>query len=326
MSVELESLALGLLAGLAFAAATSLAVTFAWPLLRALLPRLEPSRRARIVWLAATSPSVLPALLVALCFLPGVLASAGFGEDHCLRHPGHAHLCLRHANVPLTHAGGALLALCGALATVAVVREALRVMRTRRWLAGLRPRAKPYAPDVAVLPSAKPFAFTAGLWRPRIHLAASLLESLPSPQLAAVIEHERAHARRRDPLARLAARLLSIPLLPPLRRALLREHSIACEQACDAEAGRRIGDRLTVAEAILAVERSLAGAAPARAGIAGFDEGGVALRVRALVAAEPAPPRRGAWAFVALHVLLVAFAFSDALHHATEHLLAHLAR
>ena len=198
----------------------------------------------------------------------------------------------------------------------------MRLARTRRWLARLPRRAQRPAPDVEVFESAAPFAFAAGLRRPRVFLAASLVEGLPGSQLAAVIEHERAHARRRDPLARLAARVLSFAHLPGLRRTLLRELAIASEQACDAEAGRRVGDRLAVAEAILAVERILSSSAPARAGIAGFEGHSVAERVRALLAAEPPALRRRALRIAAALALAAGLALADPLHHATEHFLA----
>jgi beta-lactamase regulating signal transducer with metallopeptidase domain len=204
----------------------------------------------------------------------------------------------------------------------AVMPELVRLVGTRRWLAGLPRRSQRPAPDVEVFESASPFAFAAGLRRPRVHVAASLVECLPTAQLAAVVEHERAHARRRDPLTRLTARLLSRAHLPGLRRRLLHALAIASEQACDAEAGRRLGDRLLVAEAILAVERLLARSGPAPAGIAGIDGSSVAPRVRALLEPEPSLPRRGRAAAALALVLLVSLALADPLHHATEHLVA----
>jgi Zn-dependent protease with chaperone function len=322
MSAGLETLALGLLAGAGFAAATSLALALAWPHLRGRLARVHPALRSRVVWLAAVAPSALPALLVALCFVPGLLAAAGLASDHCDRHPDHLHLCLSHARAPLTQAGAGGLALAAILLGAAVAPELMRVWRTRRWLAGLVRRATWPACDVLVFESATPFAFAAGLRRPCVHVAASLVDALPPRQLAAVVEHERAHARRRDPLARLVARLLSRAHLPGLRRTLLHELKVASEQACDAEAGRRVGDRLAVAEAILAVERILSRAAPAPAGVAGIDGSSLGPRVRALLEAEPAPPRRGVGGAALALALLAGLALADPLHHATEHLLA----
>jgi Zn-dependent protease with chaperone function len=322
VSARLASLALGLLAGILFAGFTSLIVAWVWPRARVRLGCVHPELRARIVWLAAAAPSALPALVVALCFVPGLLAAAGLGVDHCARHPDHLHLCLTHASAHLTRAGIGLLAMSALLVAGVAIPELLRLARTRRWLTRLPRRAQRPAPDVEVFESAAPFAFAAGLRRPRVFLAASLAEGLPGQQLAAVIEHERAHARRRDPLARLAARVLSFAHLPGVRRALLHELAIASEQACDAEAGRCIGDRLAVAEAILAIERILAVSTPARTGIAGFEGNSVAERVRALLSAEPPAPGKRVYRIAAGLALGVGLAVADPLHHATEHLLA----
>jgi Zn-dependent protease with chaperone function len=318
LSALAATLALALVAWLAFAAASSLVLAALWPPMRRWLAGSHPSTRARAAWLVAAAPSVLPALAVGLCFVPGLL-----GADHCLHHPDHLHLCLRHASATLGGAHAGLLGGAAALGAVALAAEARRLARARRWLARLPRRAMALRCDVEVLESELPISFAAGLWRPRVHLAVGLLAALPKPQLEAVIAHERAHARRRDPLLWLAARVLSRPHLPALRRALLAELALASEQACDAEAGRRTGDRLAVAEAILAVERLLAGvASPAQDGLSAFGGSSVPARVRALLDAEPATPRRSAarWS-----VLALVPALADPLHHATEHLLSLLA-
>jgi Zn-dependent protease with chaperone function len=322
MSAQLASLALGLVAALSFAALISMGVAIAWPWLRARLAGAHPAVRARGVWLAAIAPGALPVLLVALCFLPGLLAAAGLGHDHCTQHPEHAHLCLTHASLPLTRAGAGLLALAALLLGAALAPEAASWLRTRRWLAGLTGRSSRFGRDVTLVESPAPFAFAAGWLRPRVYLTARLAEALPPPQLAAVVEHERAHARRRDPIARLVARVLSRAHLPRVRRQLLAELAFATESACDAEAGRRIGDRLAVAEAILAVERLLGASAPAPAGVTGFDGNAVVERVSALLASEPPAPPRIAWRIAFALAAIGAFASVDSLHHLTEHLLA----
>jgi hypothetical protein len=261
-------------------------------------------------------------MLVALCFVPGLLAAAGLGADHCAHHPDHLHLCLSHASAPLTHAGIGLLALGATLFAVVLIPDLMRLARTRRWLVRLPRCAARPARDVEVFESEAPFAFAAGLRRPRVFLAASLVNGLPADQLEAVVEHERAHVRRRDPLVRLCARVLSFAHLPGVRRVLLEDLALASEQACDAEAGRRVGDRLAVAEAILAVERILSVSAPVRTGLAGFKGSCVAARVRELVAAEPPAPGRRTYRMVAAIALGAGLACADPLHHATEHFLA----
>jgi Zn-dependent protease with chaperone function len=316
------TLALAALAGALFAAATSFALALSGSSLRRRLARLHPAARARAAFAAAVAPSLAPALLVALCFAPGLIAAAGLHGDHCLRHPGHAHLCLAHPGAALP--AGAAFAAAAAVAACAasLLAEARRHRRASRWLGGLGRSPSALGADVSLVASGAPLSFAAGLLRPRVHLAEGLVSSLAPEQLAAVLAHERAHARRRDPLARALARTLSWPHLPRMRRALLGEHALAAEQACDAEAAREVGDRLAVAEAILAVERLFApGAGAPPAGQPAFAGDAVAARVEALLAAEP--PQRGAPAArLAIPLALAALlARADPLHHATEHAL-----
>lgn len=63
-------------------------------------------------------------------------------------------------------------------------------------------------------------AFTAGYWRPRVYVAGELRALLNAEQLDAVVAHEAAHVRRRDPLRLSALRFLACTLfyLPALRR------------------------------------------------------------------------------------------------------------
>jgi Zn-dependent protease with chaperone function len=327
LTAPLATLAQGVLAGLAFTAALSLALALAWPTAARRLGRAHPALRARTAWILAVLPGVVPALLVALCFAPGALAGLGLHADHCARHPDHVHLCFAHAQGALSPALAALLAVAATGLAAAVGRETVGLVRARRWLARAGRSAVALAPDVRLIESRAPFSVAVGLLRPRVLVASALVRALPPEQLEAVIEHERAHARRRDPLARLAARALSWGHLPPVRRAILAEVALASEQTCDAEAAFRVGDRLVVAEAILAVERLLAGGVPPEgAGFPAFGGSAVGERVRALLGPErPAPVRRaGRLALPALAA--AALAAADPLHHATEHLLGLLAR
>lgn len=336
MSGPLATLSLALTVGAVFALATSLAVAALWPWASRRLASVHPGVRALVAWLAAVAPAAIPVLLLALCFLPGVLGAVGLASDHCVHHPDHAHLCLFHATAALTPARAGLLALAALLAVVAVAPDLRRMFVERRWLAGLPRRTAASCTEakeakvlryegeaLEIVECSTPFSFAAGLWRPRVHVAAGLVAALPERQLAAVIAHERAHAHRRDSLRRLTARVLSRVHLPAVRRALLAELALATEQACDAEAGRQIGDRVTVAETILAVERLLAGA-PDRLppGLAAFGGSFVADRVKGLLADETPRPPRAVCLLAGVFALLIALAVADGLHHETEHLLA----
>lgn len=95
-------------------------------------------------------------------------------------------------------------------------------------------------------------AFTVGLLAPRIYLAAELSQRLTAGQLAAVIAHEGAHVRRRDPLRLFLLRLLACTLfwIPALRR-LEEDVRDEAEVLADDTAAR--GRPLVLASAILAL-------------------------------------------------------------------------
>ncbi len=97
-------------------------------------------------------------------------------------------------------------------------------------------------------------AFTAGWLRPEVFVARALAERLSVDELTAVLAHEAAHVRRRDPLRLSILRLLSHTLfwIPALRRLaddLTDEAEIAADDAA-ARATPRV-DALVVASTIL---------------------------------------------------------------------------
>ena len=110
-------------------------------------------------------------------------------------------------------------------------------------------------------------AFTAGFWRPLIYVAESLQRELSGEQLAAVLAHEGAHVRRRDPfrlsvLRFFARTLFWLPAFQRLSDDLADESEIMAD---DAAAGEQ---PLVLASAILAVAGR--GPAPAFVGAPGF--------------------------------------------------------
>ena len=105
---------------------------------------------------------------------------------------------------------------------------------------------------IRIVPGLPTPAFTAGWFRPQIYLAASLSSVLSVEQLAAVISHEDAHRRRRDPLRLSMLRLLACTLfyLPALRR-LADDVADEAEIAADDDAAARSADPLVLASAIV---------------------------------------------------------------------------
>jgi Zn-dependent protease with chaperone function len=107
-----------------------------------------------------------------------------------------------------------------------LVREIIADRSFRRALA-----ASPPAPrDGAwVITDERPQAFCAGLLRPRVYFSTGALELLDPPALAAVLAHERHHARRHDPLRLACGRVLAAGLffIPGMRRLVERQDALA---------------------------------------------------------------------------------------------------
>lgn len=328
MTGWLGTLALAALAAGAFGALAACGVFAGYPGLRRALSRAHPAARADAALAAALAPAGIVALGLGLCFAPSALALAGLGADHCLGHAEHPHLCLTHHAFAPTPLLSLALAAGAAAAAVGLARAAGREVRARRWLDRLAAApATALAPAVRVVESEAAFCFAAGWLRPRVYVSAAFARALAPAALAAALEHEAAHARRRDALRLRVARALAWTQLPGARARILGDLALACEQACDEEAARRLGDRLRVAEAILVAERALAGAPPAPVAFAaGFGAGPIAARVQSLLAEPVARPARGLRPLVLTTLALAAPAAAEPLHHATEHLLGLLVR
>jgi hypothetical protein len=327
VSALLATLSLALLCGAGFALVAAAAVAIVWRLSRRSIGRAHPVWRARIAFLLAVAPAVLPAVALALVLAPGFAGAFGFAPDHCLAHGDHVHLCFAHPHAALTLPLAAWLALCASAFAVAAVRRTRRLADWRREIASFRRLApQRIAPDVRLIPSERPISVTVGLLRPEIWISTGLRAQLGADGLDAVIAHERAHRRRRDSLRRVLAHVLSRVQWPSVRRELLAELSLASEQACDEAAARAVGDRLQVAETLVAVER-IVSRAPAfeHPAWASFGGGELAARVHQLVDAPGAEPERvSAWLWFAAAVSVCAL--SEPLHHATEHALGWLLR
>jgi Zn-dependent protease with chaperone function len=293
----------------------------AYPLVAPRVGRLGPRQRSRILFALSMLPTGSGAAFLGIALLPSSAALAGVA-DHCATHTHHAHLCPVH---PWPYGpsvvGGLLLVGLGA----ALAGLGWRAYQARRALRALASLAEGREQDGTVrVRSPRPFAFTAGLLRPLVYVSTGLRESLSPSDLAVVVAHERAHARRRDALTTWAAAWLGALHLRSTGRRLAADLRAACERACDEDAARAVGARVDVAAALVRVEK-LQGRAGPWPSVA-FGGGDVEARVEALLVPEIADRRIRRlpfWGFVAT-TACVAVLFADPLHHAAETLVAFL--
>ncbi|MFA9460283.1 M56 family metallopeptidase [Thiohalorhabdus methylotrophus] len=310
--------------GLTAAGAAAALSQLVRPKVMGLLQRMPVEQQANLLLVWALFPLLAGLMAVAVVVAPSVSAALGLTADHCLLHgTHHSHLCLLHpGTTPEIPGAGALLGLMAAglvlsgAYKVRVLERANRPWRTLRRMARQAPRG-----PTRILETAQPVAATVGLLRPQVLFSRGLLDLLSPQQDRAVRAHEAAHRRRRDPLRLALARLGTTLHLPDTGRALYRELGLTVERAADEAAARIVGDRVTVAEALLAVARMRPVPAPGP----GFTGNPLEVRVQALL--EDAPASRRPWRGTGSTLVgfaLALLAFSPQLHHGLETLLGHL--
>lgn len=292
----------------------SLGLGLVYPRLRGPLGRLAPEDRARILSVLAGLPWLFVAGILALAFLPSLVTIPGLIEDHCLPHDHHAHLCLRHGLWAPSGQAWLLLAALGLAGAGFWFRFLRRFLEGRRQVRTLLRLARATG-SFHLLPSRKALAFSVGLLKPRTLLSSAVVTALDDADLQVVLAHESAHAQRRDALRLVVAEALLMAVPRRIRRTLLDDMSLACEEACDRQAVPEAGCPARMAEVLLRAHR-LGLAAPA--GVLGATGSQLSLRVHALLGAPyPAsPPWRWLLWFSPL-LLLVA----DPVHHLAESLL-----
>jgi Zn-dependent protease with chaperone function len=312
-----------------FGGMATLLASLVYPRVRVRLAALPAEARARWVLAWAAFPWLASATLLALCFLPSFWSLLGLAVDHCPLHDdGHVHLCLAHApHHPVTTIELALLA-AAALGIGAVVLRVIRAqLATWRAVSALLQVAGDEVHAGGLVASAEPLSVTAGLVWPLVLISTGLRNRLAPSHVEAVLAHERAHARRRDPLRLVAVALLGAAYATGTRRFLISDAALACEEAADEEAAGVVGDRTVVAEAIVAVERLL-GERTHQIGLAvGMTGCATEVRVEALLRDPilPSPAASSSWL---LWVALAAGALLGAseIHHITETVLDLIAR
>ncbi len=145
----------------------------------------------------------------------------------------------------------------------AVIRQRRRVTQLEKKLQSrLHPFTLPIPASIRDLASwylvddDQPMAFTWGVWRPRIALSTGLCKQLDEEAQEAVMFHEAAHARMRDPLQQTILVVLSEALGPLGMHALYKRYLIGREIWADQEALRACGgDDIPLLSALVAVGR-----------------------------------------------------------------------
>jgi Zn-dependent protease with chaperone function len=278
--------------------------------------RVPPAVAAgRLRWLLAM-PVGVGASMTLIAFLPSVAASLADVHHHCASHAGHPHLCVVHLPAGAGSATGWLVvAVAVAVVALRVLPVIAEVRRSSRLVAALLLPAT--RRGTVTVPSSEPLCATVGMWAPTVVVSSGFAEAVGPEALTAAVAHERAHARRRDTLWRVATSFAAVALPHAVAARLQAALDLATERACDEDAAVELGDRLLVADAILRAQRL--GLRRWSGVAAGFGPGHCAARVDALLAplaGAPTGVRR--WDVIAALVAIAAVAAAGPVHHAAE--------
>ncbi len=282
-----------------------IALRVVYPLFKLLITRISAAQGSLLLLLYLSLPLVASGWLVLSMYWPDV--ARWLVVEHC-----HSGLCQPHGPVNELAVWPALI--LGVWIFWRLVNSWRRFyLPARKLLKQLSSLGAPHS-QFLELPESSVAAFTVGVTRSKVFLSRGLLELCSDQDVQTIIAHEQAHQRRFDNLRRIITGLLVAPLPQPLTRAMLDDHQLLCEQACDDAAAENI-PRESVAETVLKVAR-LQRPAPEYA--SAFADSHTRLRIEALLK-QPGTPIPEVLLYAGSLVALGLFlTLVDPLHHFLE--------
>jgi len=211
---------------------------------------------------AATLAVILPPLIGVI--VSGTIAASSLlayfaGQDHCLGHGHHLHLCPIHGAQWLSEPWAvAAMAFFGTFVIVRLGQTVWGHVSAQRLARRLRLVGEPigHYEHTFIVPSDERFAFTAGVFTPTVIISRAAWDALDVSQRQAVLAHEHAHVRNGDLWKRAILGLLACFGAPILIQNALKLWDIASERVSDHEAARQVGKPSVVASAILRLART----------------------------------------------------------------------
>ncbi len=238
----------------------------------------------------------------------GIAGGALAGASHALRavsisHGTAAGVIAAVRLLSIAAAAALLALLCWVL--LAAFGAVFRARRRQRMLLSLLAHGDPKVPGALVVDHAPAAAYCVPGLRSHIVISAGTLDLLDQAELAAVLDHERAHLRERHDLVLLPFTALrrAFPRASLVQQALCSV-SLLIEMLADDYARRKCPAR-EVATALIRVG-ALGGDAPSGALAAAAPPAEVATRVARLLTPAPRLPRAAVAAVCTTAVLLVA--------------------
>jgi beta-lactamase regulating signal transducer with metallopeptidase domain len=274
----------------------------------------------RAAWIAAAVPVVVGAGVVVI-----LVGESLVGDDHCVQHDHHAHLCVAHGAAWLSRPWA--VGIIAASAMLVTVRACVLVgglVRARVIASRLR-RVGAKTGRIVLVESERVFCFVAGIARPAIYVSTGAREQLSTDEWNAMLAHEESHIENRDLAARVLLEVLLVFAAPLVGIAIRARWESATERLRDADAGAKFGVD-AVANALVRMASSLVRSPRAVAAFTPSAGASLTRRVESLLDETPAGDGeakqlgRRVQVLVAVS-LVVVLVFAGPIHHALETLL-----
>jgi len=274
------------------------------------LERCAPAVQSRLLLAAALTPAFLTTIIFIASVADWLLSGPA---DFCLKQSDSAHPSI-----------SLLLLFSLFFSRVAILgfRFATDIWRAANANRAFQGASAGAFAGCRVLPVEEPQAFVLGMLKPRVYLSRGLLATLPPDDLRLVLAHEKAHARRRDPLRRFVAAVGLLFHLPGIAATLDRRLARSQEMTADAEAVPKAEERPRLAEALVRFARLRV--SPATIARMEFLSGDLEARVQELLDSSPRTNAPSTSVIISGFIALCVLSFFAAhlLHHLSISLLS----
>ena len=258
---------------------SALSALAAWWMLRRAVGGWRPATRAQFCFALRVAPIVLALAGLGFLIIPAWLAYEPIRTSEGIGWPLVATAILTTG--------------CVATAVINLIRSMLATQRTlTAWRHGATPvRIEGIDSEVFRIDHWFPLLATVGIQRPRIFIAAQVLDALEAREVRAAIQHELAHQHRRDNLKTAVMRFCRdlLPIVSGLR-SLDHTFAAAAEQAADeASVTQESSSGIDLASALVKIGRLVPYGATINMAATAFivdGDGGLAARIRRLSSAE----------------------------------------
>lgn len=162
--------------------------------------------------------------------------------------------------------------------------------------------------DIYVIQHHEPVAYTVGFLEPIIVLSTNLIELLDKTELEAVIHHETAHQKYKDPLKVFTLQLISeVMWYIPLTKWSYENYKIMVELVADEYAVNRMGSEVGLGSALVKLIKTCIQHQKSAPVLVPFSDGSVNFRIKQLLEPEISIPVKCPFMSIIISINMIVF-------------------